>query len=67
MGKLEKNKNIKGLATGPIKICPVCGFSFRIVDPTTGKKLKACPMCKHEFFEPNIFPRKSNNFDRRFF
>ncbi|MHA1660639.1 MAG: hypothetical protein ACTSUT_16130, partial [Promethearchaeota archaeon] len=53
MGKLKKEK-IKGLATGPIKICPVCGFSFKIIDPTTGKKVKACPMCKHEFFEPNI-------------
>ena len=25
--------------------CPVCGFTFRLFDPLTGKKNQKCPIC----------------------
>ncbi|NVM38618.1 MAG: hypothetical protein HWN81_23725 [Candidatus Lokiarchaeota archaeon] len=36
-------------------ICPVCGFSFQFDMKTRIPKIK-CPMCGHEFGDPNLFP-----------
>ena len=65
MKRKETKFNIKGLANGPLKICPVCGFSFRAFDPATGKKLEICPMCEFKFIEPNIFPEKPRDVDKK--
>lgn len=47
--------------------CPVCGFSFKAIDPRTSKKVKECPMCAHKFKDPNIFPQKPDDVGRRTF
>jgi len=60
-------KNFKGIANGPLKICPICGFSFKAFDSRTGKKINICPKCGQKLIEPNIIPQKTNDFNRRFF
>ena len=46
-------------------ICPLCGFSFPLDIKTRNIKIK-CPMCGHEFNDPNIklFHPKKN--DKKF-
>ena len=48
-----------------LKICPACGFSFKSVDPRTGKSQKSCPQCGFKITEPSIFPPNSQDFDKR--
>ena len=66
MKRKENKSNIKGLANGTLKICPVCGFSFRAFDPLTRKKINICPMCGFKFVEPNIFPEEARDSDKKF-
>jgi len=47
-------------------ICPVCSFSFRYSDSITQKGNIKCPMCGHEFKDPNINPFTPKEFDRKF-
>lgn len=65
MKREDNNFNMKGLTNGPIKICPVCGFSFRSLDPATGKIIKLCPMCGFKFIGPNVVPEKPNNSNKK--
>ncbi|MFX0032867.1 MAG: hypothetical protein ACFE8V_14240 [Promethearchaeota archaeon] len=67
---MKKNKErikIKGIANNLIRTCPVCGFSFRIFDPKTRKKITVCPMCGHKFIEPDLFSDKRDELKRDFF
>ena len=50
-----------------IKICPVCGFSFKPYDPKTKKKISVCPMCGYKIIDPNVLPDKPDEFDKKFF
>jgi len=54
---MKKNNN--NLGNMSIKICPVCGFSFKPYDPKTKKKIVVCPMCGHT--------HKPDEFDKKFF
>lgn len=56
-----------GLGNSMIRVCPVCGFSFKPYDPKTKKKLIACPMCGHKIVDPSVFPDKQDEFDKKFF
>jgi len=38
-----------------ILTCPVCGYSFRQIDPR-GLKKKVCPMCGYKFNHPDLNP-----------
>lgn len=67
MKKNNNNLKIKGLENILIKVCPVCGFSFKPYDPKTKKKISVCPMCGHKFMDPNILPNKPDEFDKNFF
>lgn len=51
---MMKNNNLRGedLENSLIKVCPVCGFSFKPYDPKTKKKITVCPMCGYKFIEP---------------
>ncbi|MFX0043111.1 MAG: hypothetical protein ACFE8L_09375 [Candidatus Hodarchaeota archaeon] len=55
-----------GLGNSMIRVCPVCGFSFKPYDPKTKKKLIACPMCGHKIVDPSVFPDKQDEFDKKF-
>jgi rubredoxin len=46
-------------------ICPVCGYSFRNLDPKVQKGIIRCPMCGYEFKE-NKFPASPFEFDKKF-
>lgn len=46
-------------------ICPVCGFSFQLDMKTRNSKIK-CPMCGHEFSDPNLFPFRPKEHDKKF-
>ena len=48
-----------------LKICPACGFSFKPVNPLTGKYRKTCPQCGFKLSEPSINPQKPRNFDKK--
>jgi len=66
MKKNQKKIKIKGIINENVRICPVCGFSFKFINPKTHKKVKVCPMCGHKFIEPNVFPKKPSENDYRF-
>ncbi|MFX1311873.1 MAG: hypothetical protein ACFFHD_04550 [Promethearchaeota archaeon] len=66
MKKKQKKVKIKGIINVNIRVCPVCGFSFKSIDPKTKKKVKICPMCGHMFIDPDIFPKKPDQNDYRF-
>ncbi len=34
-------------------ICPLCGYSFRL-DPSLRKRIIKCPMCAHQFSDPEM-------------
>ena len=48
-----ENKKYMNKRTGvPLIItCPVCGFTFKLLDSTNGQKRKTCPICKCYLFE----------------
>ncbi len=46
-------------------ICPLCGFSFHLDIKTRNIKSK-CPMCGHEFNDPNIKPFYPKKNDKKF-
>ena len=46
-------------------ICPSCGFSFHLDIKTRKIKIK-CPMCGHEFSDPNIKPFHPKENDKKF-
>lgn len=46
--------------------CPVCGFSFKPVDSGIKKKSIECPICGFKFTEPDMFPQKLRDFDKKF-
>ena len=48
-----------------LKTCPACGFSFKSIDPNTGKYKKSCPKCGFKISEPNIFPPHPRDFDKK--
>jgi len=58
---------IKGIGNDLIKTCAVCGYSFRVLDPTSKKVKKICPMCGSRLIEPNFPPDGKDNFEKRFF
>lgn len=64
---MEKKIKIKGIENDLIKTCPVCGYSFRVLDPTSKKATKTCPMCGYKFIEPHFPPDGKDNFEKRFF
>jgi rubrerythrin len=45
----ENNKKdaIKRFRVPLIITCPVCGFTFKLFDPSTGKKNQKCPICNN--------------------
>ena len=63
----KKKINIKGYGAPFLITCPVCGYSFKTLDPKSRTKKRVCPMCGHAFYEPNISPREPKEFDRDFF
>jgi rubrerythrin len=63
----KKELKIKGIGNSFIRTCPVCGYSFRIYNPKTKKKISICPMCGHKFIDPDVFPNTNNNIKKRFF
>ena len=63
INKKSKNSNY----SDSLITCPVCGFSFKVFDTETNKKVKKCPMCGHIFKDPNIFPQKPNDIGPRTF
>ena len=67
MKKNNSNLKVKGLGKLLIKICPVCGFSFKPYDPKTKKEIIVCPMCGHKFLKPNILPNSPDKCDKKFF
>ena len=48
-----------------IRTCPVCGFTFKLYDSKTKKKISACPMCGYKFIESDILPNKPKEFDKK--
>ncbi|MHA1688513.1 MAG: hypothetical protein ACTSUN_04130 [Promethearchaeota archaeon] len=42
---------MKGIGNPFVITCPACGFSFQKVDPKSGKRVKACPMCGYKLIE----------------
>lgn len=46
--------------------CPLCGFSFKAFNKQSEKKAKVCPMCGYKFYEPNIFPKDTKEFNKKF-
>ncbi len=67
MKKLINKNNDKIKESDFLIICPVCGFSFKAINPRTSKKVEECPMCGHKFKDPNIFPQKPNDVGPRTF
>ncbi len=63
---MEKKIKIKGIGKDFIITCPVCGYSFRGLDPTSKKTTKTCPMCGYKFIEPHFLPDGKDNFEKRF-
>ncbi|MFW9937337.1 MAG: hypothetical protein ACFFD5_06785 [Candidatus Thorarchaeota archaeon] len=61
----KKILKVKGFGAPLIITCPVCGYSFKALDPKSKKKV--CPMCGHTFYEPNVSPREPKHFDNDFF
>ncbi|MHA1192780.1 MAG: hypothetical protein ACTSP9_10850 [Promethearchaeota archaeon] len=64
---MDKKIKIEGIGNDLIKTCPVCGYSFRILDPTSKKPINKCPMCGTHIIEPHFPPDGKNNFEKRFF
>ena len=64
---MDKKIKIEGIGNDLIKTCPVCGYSFRVFDPTSKKVKKICPMCGSRLIEPHFPPDGKNNFEKRFF
>ncbi|MFX1497622.1 MAG: hypothetical protein ACFFBH_08860 [Promethearchaeota archaeon] len=58
---------IKGINNNFIRTCPVCGYTFRIFDPKTKKKVTMCPMCGHKFLDPDLKPDDRDQLKKRFF
>lgn len=58
---------IKGIGNNFIRTCPVCGFTFRILDPKTKKKITVCPMCGYKFVDPDLKPYDKDKVKKRFF
>jgi len=53
------------MAKSLLKICIACGFSFKSVDPKTGKRQKSCPKCGFKIVEPSTFPPNPRDFDKK--
>ena len=64
---MDKKIKIKGIGNDLIKTCPVCGYSFRVFNPTSKRTTKKCPMCGYKFIEPNFPPDGKEHFEKRFF
>lgn len=54
------NKNL-------LRICPVCGFSFRASDLDLKTQKVQCPMCGYEFSDPNLPPQHNKKRDWKFY
>jgi len=63
----KKKLKVKGFGNPLIITCPVCGYSFKPLDPKSRSKKRVCPMCGHAFYEPNILPQEPKDFDNNFF
>ncbi|MFX1380734.1 MAG: hypothetical protein ACFFA4_16755 [Promethearchaeota archaeon] len=50
MKEYKKNMNYR-IGVPLIITCPVCGFTFKLFDPKTGKKKELCPICNYHLFE----------------
>ena len=50
---IEKNKKkvISRFRVPLIITCPICGFTFRYLDPITRKKNTVCPICNYSLME----------------
>ncbi|MFX0070866.1 MAG: hypothetical protein ACFFAO_07235 [Candidatus Hermodarchaeota archaeon] len=60
---MKRDNNSNGL----ILVCPVCGFSFKTFNEKTGKKMRKCPLCGYEFKQPDILPKATDDFNKKFF
>jgi rubrerythrin len=48
-----------------IKVCPVCGYSFKNFDEDKLRNIKKCPMCGYTVSQPKIQQTKEDFFQKR--
>lgn len=64
---MSKKIKVKGISNDLIITCPACGYSFRVLDPTSKKAKKKCPMCGSSVNEPHFPPDRQDSFKKRIF
>jgi ribosomal protein S27E len=45
MKEIKNEFKINRIRSPMVITCPICGFTYRIINPKSGKKKIKCPMC----------------------
>lgn len=50
-----------------LRVCPVCGFSFKAFDIESRNQKIKCPMCGYEFSKTDLSPQFSKKGDMKYY